>query len=206
MAITVPSSPPENTLLELYSGSGNISAAFRRHGWKTITVDNDERCGADICMDILEFQPAVHLPPSTKIHLIWASPPCIMYSTMRRAHGKPSAEQMELADSLVRKAIQVADEIGCPILLENPWSGDLKRRGIPELDRLPMQKVDYCQYGCTFRKRTAVWTDTSWQPVRPLCCYNCHATTIDAKTGRKRHLGDIAVTPPKDRAVIPKSL
>ena len=201
---------PPPTLLELFSGSGSISEAFREHGWHTITLDSDPRCGADIQMSILDFQPSAHLissiPKGSKIDLVWASPLCTYYSTFRRNRGPPTAEQLEFADSLVRKAVQLAQELQCPILLENPWTGELKNRGIPELLELKMCRVDYCRYGYPHRKRTGIWTDTSWQPARPLCKYDCPGSSIDPVTRRKKHAANWDRMPQKGRAVIPWAL
>ncbi len=198
-------SPQKKTLLELFSGSGQISAAFREHGWDTVTLDSDPRCGADLQMSALDFQPATHLD-AKKIDLVWASPLCTFYSTFRRNMGPPTTEQLQYADSLVRKAVELARELECPLLLENPWTGDLKNRGIPELDELQMRRVDYCRYGLPHRKRTAVWTDTSWQPARPLCHYDCPGSTVDPVSGRKKHAAPWDKTPCKARAAIPKEL
>ncbi len=193
------------TLLELFSGSANISEAFREHGWHTITVDIDPRHHADVQMNILDFQPAVHLPPGTTVDLVWASPLCTHYSTFRR-NNPPTAEQLAYADSLVRKAVQVARELECPILLENPWTGDLKNRGIQELAELQMRRVDYCRYGFPHRKATAIWTDTSWEPAKKLCKYDCATSSVDPVSGRKRHAGQWNRMPRSQRAVIPKEL
>ncbi len=35
-----------------------------------------------------------------------------------------------------------------------------------------------------YRKRTAIWTDTDWRPARPLCRYDCAASSLE---GRKHH-------------------
>ena len=43
-----------------------------------------------------------------------------------------------------------------------------------------MAVVDYCKYGMPYRKRTAVWTNTAWEPARPLCKLDC-----DASDGKK---------------------
>ena len=40
-------------LLELFSGSGRLSAAFRELGWETVTLDS--HCDADIRCDILDL-------------------------------------------------------------------------------------------------------------------------------------------------------
>ena len=178
------------TLLELFSGSGNISAAFREQGWRTITLDSDKRHGADIQMDILEFQPSLHLPADVRVDLVWASPLCTFYSVMRQCTGMTATEeQLQFSDSLVRKSLQIAEELGCPILLENPWTGKLKNRGI--LDHLRVNRVDYCCYSRVYRKRTGIWTDTEWSPARPLCRYDCPATVFNLSTNRRNHLSSV---------------
>jgi hypothetical protein len=208
------SSPPpprpqercKKTLLELFSGSGNISRAFRERGWNTITLDNDPRCGADLQISILDFRPSEHLPPGTKIDLLWMSPPCTMYSTARRCWGPPTVEQLNLADSMVRKGLQVAEELGCPFLLENPDTGDLKHRGI--LDHLNKVVVDYCKYSLPFRKRTAIWLSPgiTWKPARPLCSYDCPSSVADPVTRRSKHAVEWHHVRSPGRAVIPKEL
>ena len=45
----------EMRMLELFSGTGRLAAAFRERGWFTVTLDSSERCGADICCDILDW-------------------------------------------------------------------------------------------------------------------------------------------------------
>jgi hypothetical protein len=40
--------------------------------------------------------------------------------------------------------------------------------GIPS-----MRVVDYCMYGTPYRKRTALWTNTSYVQSRAFCTYTC---------------------------------
>jgi hypothetical protein len=40
---------------------------------------------------------------------------------------------------------------------------------------IPMRAVDYCKYGARYRKRTALWTNTDFEPSCPLCAYVCAA-------------------------------
>lgn len=182
-----------------------MSAAFREQGWRTITLDMDKRHGADIQMDILDFQPSIHLPPDVShIDLVWASPVCTYFSVMRRCTGMTVTEQqLQFADSLVRKAVQIAEELECPILLENPWTGNLKNRGI--LNQFHVHQVDYCQYKCEYRKRTGIWTNTDWKPARALCQYDCPATVFNSSTNRKNHAKSVRAHSHKS-AEIPKEL
>ena len=173
------------TLLELFSGSGNMSAAFRAKGWHTITLDNDPRCTPDITMDILRFDPTEHLPSGTKVDAIWASPCCQWYSTAR--NWKPATpEELEYADSLVRKVLQIASELKCELIfVENPSGGKLKDRGI--LDDLQVQEVHYCKYGMDFMRPTNIWTTSDWTPKQTLCHHDCPATIVSPNPRYKRH-------------------
>ncbi len=131
-----------------------MSAAFREHGWRTVTLDSDPKHGADIQMDILDFQPSLHLPADiTHVDLVWGSPLCTFYSVMRQCgvRGMATQEQLQFSDCLVRKALQIAEELQCKILLENPWTGALKNRGI--LDHLTMHRVDYCKYSRPYKNQ-----------------------------------------------------
>ena len=90
--------------------------------------------------------------------------------------------------------------------MENPQTGYLKTR--PVVEWIPYRVVDYCQYarGTEFRgkyrKRTALWTNTAWQPARPLCdpktCHFC-------SDGRK-HDGQVHEVRLHDRYAIPAPL
>ena len=109
------------------------------------------------------------------IDAIWASPPCTCYSM-----ANTSKKDLTNSDDMVKKTLSIAAQIGCPIFIENPASGKLKSRGL--LDHFKMHTVDYCKYGMPYRKRTAIWTNTNWEPLRPLCEYDCAATVPGKKT------------------------
>ena len=152
-------------LLGLFSGTGSIGKAFRVQGWGVVSVDIDPSAQADITMDIMLFE----VSKIGAIDAIWASPPCTSYSMANR-----SKVNLTNSDELVKKTLSIAEEVGCPFFVENPWTGQLKTRGL--LDHLKMHRVDYCKYGMPYRKRTAIWTNTDWKPSRPLCAYDCAAT------------------------------
>ena len=157
------------TLLELFSGTGSIGKAFEARGWEVIAVDINRNARHTIRCDVKDFDVKKHLPSDRRIDAIWASPPCTQYSIARRS-GPP--RDLEGSDRLVRKVLEIANELGDPpLFIENPQSGLLKNRGI--LDHIPMRVVDYCRYGTPYRKRTAIWTNTEWRPARPLCGKQC---------------------------------
>jgi hypothetical protein len=102
------------------------------------------------------------------VDFVWASPPCTYYSTARTT-GPPA--DLDAADRLVQKCLDLAAELGAPFIMENPWTGKLKSRAV--VAGIPMRVVDYCMYGAPYRKRTALWTNTEFEPARPLCNYTC---------------------------------
>ena len=154
-------------LLELFSGTGSIGRAFRAQGFDVISVDSDPKAQSTICRDILEF--SVEELDGRTVDIVWASPPCTNYS---KARGGTTSDELEESDELVRKTLRIARELGgCALFVENPWTGTLKSRGL--LDHLHLQKVDYCKYGMPYRKRTAIWTNTEWEPARALCSRDC---------------------------------
>ena len=171
--------PQKRVLLELFSGSGSVGKAFRAHGWDVISLDSDPKAfEATIAKDILEFE--VSELGGRTVDLVWASPPCTHYSVARtKAAG---IWDMTASDVLVLKALSIAWALGCPIFVENPWTGKLKTRGW--LEHLHLHRVDYCKYGMPYRKRTAIWTDTAWVPMRALCKYDCAASEGRRHTAR----------------------
>ncbi len=47
-----------------------------------------------------------------------------------------------------------------------------------------MRVLDYCKYGSPYRKRTASWTNSPWEPARELCRYDCAASEGRRHTSR----------------------
>ena len=175
-------------LLELFSGTGSMGRAFRAKGWEVTSVDCDRAADATIQQDVRDLD----VSRLGKIDAIWASPPCTNYSLARRGAKIHSNNLMDDSDTLVRKTLEITAELGNPpLFVENPWTGQLKNRGL--LDALKLRIVDYCAYGMPYRKRTAIWTNTAWQPARSLCKHDC-ASSRDG-----RHLARAQQGPPGPR-------
>ena len=168
-------------LLELFSGTGSIGRAFQAQGWEVISVDNDPRAHATLRADVASIQTG-ELLAGGRIDAIWASPPCTNYSVARRS-AETTTGDLESSDQLVRKTLEIAKELGAPmVFIENPWTGKLRHRGL--LDHLKLHKVSYCKYGFPYRKNTAIWTNTAWEPARPPCKHDCPATQGGKHTAR----------------------
>ena len=108
-------------LLELFSGTGSIGRAFEAQGWEVISIDTDPQAQATFRQDITRWNCTALL--GKKIDVIWASPPCTNYSALRKSTEKDRLD----SDGLVRRTLEIAEELGNPpIFIENPWTGKLK--------------------------------------------------------------------------------
>ena len=145
-------------LLNLCSGTGSVSRQFLEAVWDIVEVDWDHRYGPTHCVNLLmwvcPYEPAY-------FDVVWASPDCTQYSRARTKANTP--RNLEQADALVRCCLDLIAKLKPKLwFLENPDSGLLKTRGVVE--GLPFVRVDYCMYGCLYRKRTRIWTNADWQP------------------------------------------
>lgn len=68
---------PPLKVLDLYSGSGGFSEAFKQRGHEVVTVDIDPRFKPDICIDILDLS---SFQVSGSWDIILASPPCTEFT------------------------------------------------------------------------------------------------------------------------------
>ena len=99
-----------------------------------------------------------------------------VHTLQHRADNGSDAPGSKGSDSLVQHVLDLAAQRLCPCFIENPHSGLLKKRNF--VAGIPYRVVDYCKYADDSfahkaRKRTAIWTNTSWQPSRPLCQKDC---------------------------------
>jgi hypothetical protein len=167
-------------LLELFSGTGSMGRAFRAEGWQVTSVDIREDFQPTILCDVMDFNVRLleHLPA---VDLLWASPPCTEYSCARTRAKTP--RDLLGADAMVAKVLDLADQLFCHYLIENPYTGLLKTRQV--ISQCPhMHVLDYCKYGSPYRKRTAIWTNSPWEPARGLCRYDCAASEGRRHTSR----------------------
>ena len=114
-------------LLELFSGTGSMGRAFRAKGWRVTSVDIREDFHPTILCDVMELTARMleHLPA---VDLLWASPPCTEYSCARTRAKTP--RDLLGAEAMVAKVLDLADELFCYYLIENPYSGLLKTRQV----------------------------------------------------------------------------
>jgi hypothetical protein len=171
-------------LLELFSGTGSMGRAFEDIGWDVTSVDLNYKACPTIHCDILELC-AGEVLEHGNVDLIWSSPPCTHYSCARTYAKTP--RDLEGSDTLVAKVLDLADELNCYFMIENPHSGLLKTR--PVVQGINMEVLDYCRYGTAYRKRTAIWTNSDWSPQRPLCNKDCASSDGKKHTRKAQRSG-----------------
>lgn len=163
-------------MLELFSGSGNMAAAFRAQGYKTLTVDMHE--DADLKKDVRELTADEIVERlGGRPDVIWASPPCTAFSVAaisrnwknRRPTSANALLGIELLSHTLRLIMQLQPRLW---YIENPRG---MMRTLPVMQYLPRRTFTFCQYGDTAQKPTDVWTNNNlfW----PHCCHAgdpCH--------------------------------
>ena len=198
-------------VLELFSGTGVLSAAFRERGHGTLTVDWEESHKPDLKADIgtLSADDVVRL--FGRPDVIWASPDCTTYSVMcisRHRDGvKPKSEYAAQCDRVNAHVCDLIRELKPKAwFVENPVGMLRKMPFILELmDDTGGKRhtVTYCQYGERRQKPTDIFTNHPDPQFRPPCRRGdkCHdAAPRGSKTGTQGLRGKL------ERAKLPDEL
>lgn len=198
-------------VLELFSGTGVLSAAFRERGHRTLTVDWEESHKPDLKADIgtLSADDVVRL--FGRPDVIWASPDCTTYSVMcisRHRDGvKPKSEYAARCDRVNAHVCDLIRQLKPKAwFIENPV-GMLRK--MPFIQKLledtggRRHTVTYCQYGERRQKPTDIFTNHPDPQFRPPCRRGdkCHdAAPRGSRTGTQGLKGKAL------RAKLPKEL
>ncbi len=113
-------------VIELFSGTGIISQAFKNKGHATFTIDNRRRkgvCEPDLKKDVLDLKRKDI--PFKKCHVVWASPPCDVWSYAAvSTHWKENTPQTKKCLEhilLLKSALQFIQELRPGLFfIENP--------------------------------------------------------------------------------------
>ena len=172
-------------LLSLFDGTGSISRAFA--GWDVQSLDIDGSHAASVVGDILTWD--YHLEPTPDV--LFAGCPCEHYS-IANTRGK---RNLTFADRLVARTWEVIQHFQAknPALIwfiENPDSSLLWKRLVstPFPDRV---RLDFCQYGKPYRKRTKLATNTDFV-ARPLCNPKVCPACVDGRHAKSAQRGPAA--------------
>lgn len=176
--LTVTGGGPKRAL-DLFSGLGSATKVLRAHGYQVVSLDSDPRMGADICTDILEWDPTGY--PPGYFDIIVACPPCTEYSAALTTR----ARDLERADQIVRKALEIIHYFApTKWVLENPAGGLLGRRGI--LDGYPTITCDQCQFSdFGYKKPTQFWGSPHLSRLVDVVCD--HIKCPNLRPGERRH-------------------
>ena len=175
-------------------------------GYEVVTLDINPRCRPTIVCDILRRQYRKQFNPGD-FDLIFASPPCEMYSQARTTKGRDFVH----ADKLVKKSLEIIRYFQLKMWwMENPRNGHLRHR--PFMQRIRYCDVDYCQFsnwGC--KKPTRIWggDQIAYLPsvtCNPMTCKN----TMDGPRGRRIHLEQLGGNHMRfstaEKGIIPQTL
>ena len=146
-------------VLDLFAGLKGWSSAFD-HDVRTLDIEPKFDC--DITLDILDFEPDIHLQ-DWKPDLILASPPCNAFSVASIGHHWkggvgayiPKSDFAVLSKEIVKRTLAVIEELDPMFwILENPV-GVLRK--MPFMKGIERRTVTYCQYGENRMKPTDLW-------------------------------------------------
>ena len=160
------------TCLELFSGTGSFGRSFERLGWTVVSLDICAKFKPTIVADILQWDYTCF--PRDHFQFVWASPCCTEFSVAKTV----GVRDLEGADKLVQRTLDIADYFGCHWAMENPQSGLLKGRGL--VRGLPFFDTSYCRYGFPYRKTTRLWSSLALC-LRPPCSIKDPCTVMLGK-------------------------
>jgi len=161
-------------VLDLFSGLGGWSEAFKERGHEVVTVDREAKFSPTILSDVNNLEAS----ELGKFDIVLASPPCECFSVMTVSrywnHQGDPGSQAKDAIQTVKNTIKLIHEIDPRFwVLENPRA--LLRKVIGK----PAYTVTYCQYGATYMKPTDLWgkIPDNFHPRRCSRYAKCHVPT-----------------------------
>jgi site-specific DNA-cytosine methylase len=185
-------------LLELFSGTHSVGKVAQELGWEVTSLDIDGK--ADINCDILDWDYREN--PVGYYDVIWASPPCCLFSNVRRScfgrklkrHGGlvfnrelMERDIQEEGLPIVRRTEEIIDYYQPKAwIIENPKSSLMK----DYLTHRPSYVVDYCKYSdWGYKKPTRLWTNIDG--FRPKVCRGDCENRIDGGRRHRMNLGNL---------------
>jgi hypothetical protein len=155
--------------VELFCGFGIVTSSFRDAGFQTWKTDIRKRkgiCEPDLRKNILQLKRSEI--PFKKIHVLWASPPCDVWSYASgnfhwNSDGSPKTEKCKEHIDILKKTLELIEEISPDIfLIENPRG---RLRNFPffvkwlKKNYAVEKTLTYSSYGFPATKPTNIFTN-----------------------------------------------
>ncbi len=175
-------------LVEFFCGSGIISRTFKDKGHATFSIDIRKRkgiCEPDLRKDIMEV--SIQDIPFEKCHVLWASPPCDVWSYASNDFhwdkwGYPKTMKCLESIKIIKKCLELIEQISPDyFFIENP-RGRLRNNPIMK-DFLKRnegmtESLTLSSYGFDTTKPTNIFTNAiDWQPL-PMDAYGRGAKVL----------------------------
>lgn len=149
-------------VLDLFSGSGGFSQAFKDRGHKVYTVDFNRDYGPSLCINIDTLTPEILLKEfNNSIDMVLASPDCRRFSVAalsrnweltKKGEYVPRNIETRISVNTVKHTLGLISELSPSFwILENPRG--MLRKVIGE----PQGTITFCQYGEIRMKPTDLW-------------------------------------------------
>ena len=156
-------------VVELFSGSGIVSNEFERRGHNVFSIDIRKRKG--ICEPSLRkniMQVRLKDIPFKKVHVIWASPPCDVFSKAGgnfhwNKDGTPKTKKCLEHIKILKKCLVLIEKINPDtFFIENP-DGKMKYRkefvNFLIRNNAMIKRIYYGFYGFGTEKPTTIFTN-----------------------------------------------
>jgi len=196
----------EWAVLDLFSGLGGFSAAFRDSDeWGVTTVELSDRFSPDMQADVFDLQPSDF---AQDFDVVLASPPCTQFSFAassleRFVDGEPQTDDAADAVALVYHTIGLIRGLSPEYwFLENPQGWLRQVIGRPDAT------LTFCQYGEDWMKPTDIWGThpAAWTPKTCTVGNGCHVHNTDQAHGGLGNCDASGTQDAAERAKIPYPL
>ncbi len=190
-------------VLDLFSGLGGFSQAFKDGHFKVYTIDINPKFKPSFCIDINEIAENIkqYKRRLGKPYIILASPPCNCFSVASIGKYYKNGIPNKIARKSIKtvlKTLDIIEELNPKYwVLENP-RGMLRR-----ILGKPKYFITQCQYGKEYMKPTDLWGVLP-DSFKPKSCKNGDKCHVSAPRGSKKGLQ--AIETPEQRAKIPYGL
>ena len=154
-------------VLDLFSGLGGWSSAFKEAGDDIVSLDIEKKFNPTYCIDIMQVKDLKDLEINGKFDIVLASPPCNCFSVAscyrHWSNGKPKDEATLKAIEIVKHTQQLISDYNPKwYIIENP------RGMLRKVIGKPTYEIWQCMYGRKIAKPTDLWGSlpSNFQPLK----------------------------------------